>query len=285
MARIRALSAAVLLAAVFGIFAAAPAGAQGLGCASTIVVAVDGTSSVGLEHTVVTAHTDIAAANGADVRRIDYPGSIWPLGPYTFDQSVQMGVDATRAELAKIAAECPDSDVELIGHSQGATVVGDTLEQMTADGLDTSAYRAVLLSDSRNPAGIGARVPGIFPGYTMRGIRGDTGGVELVQVCRPRDPICDWPTVEELDRFVTLGADFAAHHTDYPPGYLDTVPPPAHGPVLPAVDVPELPALPPLPNLTEPYTPRPLGLYLPEWLRSALPAAVVDWVPPALPRP
>lgn len=261
---------------------AAPApAAAAVECAPEIVVGVDGTGVVGKPDSIVRAHTDAAAAAGARVYSVDYPGSVWPIGPYVLDQSVAMGVDATRQLLDELRTACPDSHVTGIGHSQGALVLGDAVEGMAADGLDTSDLTVVLLSDPRRIGGVAAVAPSPLPGYTFAGPRGGMGNADVVQVCRPFDPVCDFPPIAELWR---VPGGFARWHVDYPLGYGDepaaSVPAPTPAP---GIAWPPLPDLPPLPNLAEAYVERPLSLYVPVELRPYVPAAVLDFVPPPVP--
>lgn len=263
---------------------APPAGADTV-CAPEIVVGVDGTGAVGDPNSIVRQHTDAAAAAGAEVHMIDYPGAVWPLGPFVLDQSAAAGVDETRATITRLRADCPGSHLTVIGQSQGALVAGDAVESMALDGVDTSGMTVVLLSDPRRDGGVAALLPTPLPGYTFAGPRGDMGGADVVQVCRPNDPICDFPGLLELWR---VPGDFAAHHGDYPVGYYDEpaadpVPAPMPDVELPAIEWPALPELPPLPNLTDPYIERPLGLYVPDALKPFVPAPVLDYVPPPAP--
>lgn len=172
-----------------------------------VVIGVDGTGSVTDPNSIV----KVKAGPGALI--VDYPGSIFPVGLYSYDVSVRKGIDATKLLIYRTLAHNPDATVHLIGHSQGARVAGDAIAELHAEGLDTSFIEADLYADPRTP-GTGVEVALAWlriPGATFSGERGPFGGAQVRQHCTPGDPVCDWPTTGVLN-VPTL---FVAHHGNY----------------------------------------------------------------------
>lgn len=244
-------------------------------CTPTIDVAVDGTGSVN-------SPLSIAAQHAPNAIRIQYPGSIWPLGPYTYDQSVAMGVTETKRVVQEQHARCPGSTIRIVGHSQGARVAGDAISELAAEG-DTSYIQGELLSDPRHRGtGIEIMVPFGLPGNRFMGERNGFGNANVNQVCVAGDTICDFPNlVENPAKALDVIPGYLNLHGAYPIGVQNQVTAPA----APAstVTLPALPPLPPLPNLSEPYTPRPVSTYVPAEVHPFIPREVLDLVPPPLP--
>lgn len=244
-------------------------------CPETINVAVDGTDSVNQPNTVITRHAP-------DAIHIQYPGSIWPVGPYDYDQSVAMGVTETKLVVKEQHTRCPASTIRVVGHSQGSRVAGDAIEQLATEG-DVSYIHGELYSDPRHQGtGIEIMVPLGLPGNRFMGERRGYGNAEVNQVCFTGDPVCNFPDLtEDPVKAFDIISGYANVHSTYPSGtvnevHADPAPPPV-------VILPETPSLPPLPNFTEPYTPRPISLYIPTEVQAVLPQEVLDWTPPPLP--
>lgn len=165
-----------------------PQPVQAAPCAD-LVIGVDGTGSVGDPNSLVKAR----AGKGAWI--ISYPGSIFPLGEYTYDYSVRLGINETKRVIREYRALNPCATVHGIGHSQGSRVLGDAIEELYAEGMDTSFISAELLSDPRQPrTGVEVALQWLkVPGYQMRGERGPLGGANVTWKCNTADPICDWP--------------------------------------------------------------------------------------------
>lgn len=62
--------------------------------------------------------------SNSDVSReaVDYPAKLMP-----YDDSSQKGTEALTEQLTAYVNECPDSQVVLLGYSQGAHIIGDVL--------------------------------------------------------------------------------------------------------------------------------------------------------------
>lgn len=243
-------------------------------------------------------HLDQAAADGFRVESVDYPSSVWPVGPYTKDHSVTEGKAALRAAVDGYRAECPGGRVTVIGHSLGAEIAGD--EADIADDV-------VLYGDPRTPGGIYDALPGFVPGVSSPGRRENLPHV--TSVCHEWDVVCDAPSpLADPARFVqgVQGALTGWHY--YPPGEADQYAPgsetvvdlPAPNPLLPestptglptvhpAAPIPTwepgpLPSLQPvLPTLPE-YVPTPVREFIPDEVEHVLPPEVLDFAPPPLP--
>jgi predicted esterase len=65
----------------------------------------------------------VAAANaGAERLAVDYPAQLTP-----YDQSSSQKTAAVTALLTQLVSECPGSKIVLLGYSQGAHIMGDSL--------------------------------------------------------------------------------------------------------------------------------------------------------------
>ena len=185
-----------------------PTPAQAAPCAD-LVIGVDGTGSV-MDPNSLVKHR---AGPGAWI--INYPGAIWPIGAYTYDQSVAIGVRETKRVIREYRALNPCGTVFITGHSQGARVAGDAIAELYAEGMDTSFITAQLLSDPRQPVtGIEVALQWLrVPGYAMRGERSSFGGAQVEQICVPGDPICSWPT--SIPGLAGIVPNFARLHGAY----------------------------------------------------------------------
>jgi hypothetical protein len=116
-----------------------------------------------------------------------YPAS------FDYQRSKAQGVTALRAELSKTASACPGTQFVLIGYSQGADVIGDTLQSgnvPAADQIGAVAMFGDPAFNSREPFVTGsfrAGTNGIFPRRT-----GALGGFSdrIVSFCNRDDTFC-----------------------------------------------------------------------------------------------
>lgn len=113
--------------------AAPPAGPAG--CAELRVVTVRGTLEPQIGSLLLTPlGKRIAQESGrsATVTELEYPASMAP------DSAVR-GVENLTALLNTTAAACPDQQLVLLGYSQGARVIGNTLSARTAVTVQAAA--------------------------------------------------------------------------------------------------------------------------------------------------
>jgi hypothetical protein len=121
---------------------------------------------------------------------LNYPALAW-LGPLPIPQasylvSIEQGKNVLRETLESLSVRCSTSVVVLVGHSQGAQVIGDTLDSGTSPQLSATAKNminsVVLLGDSSYTNGqpinspksattgssLFPRKPGKFSSYVAR---------------------------------------------------------------------------------------------------------------------
>ncbi|WP_226351078.1 MULTISPECIES: cutinase family protein [unclassified Pseudonocardia] len=129
--------AAAVGIALAGVVAAPTAGAAPApptGCPQIETIAVRGsTEAQGGGSIAGPQASSIQSRSAQTVRTHDlvYPAS---LGNYA--SSVRQGVSALRSRLAATSAQCPSTRFVLIGYSQGAQVIGDTLAAGGVPGAD-----------------------------------------------------------------------------------------------------------------------------------------------------
>ncbi|SLG33771.1 PE-PPE domain [Mycobacteroides abscessus subsp. abscessus] len=249
-------------------------------------------------HTMMDAHLDQAAAEGARVESLDYTSSVWPTGPYTKDQSVAEGEQALAARIGAYRQECPGGHVKVIGHSLGAEVAGNQAHL---------ADEVVVYGDPRRPGGIYDAIPGIYPGTSNPDHREVAPNV--TSVCHEYDFVCDSPAPwSDPVRFGLGVQGFLTGWHGYAPGEGQDLGPgdhfvemPSPNPTIPQNTPTGLPPIEeplplptwepgPLPSIQdvnpiidaftpEPYAPTPIRDYVPEWVEPVLPPEVLDHVP------
>lgn len=172
------------------------------------------------------------AASGRTItaEAVQYPAAPVPLdggfrGWLGFLDSVEVGKDATAAQVKAFTEKCPDTKLVLAGYSQGAMVVHRNLYDL-AD--DPRVVAALLIADGdRLPAdttinmGSTATTPGVGMGVAQEhSFLASTNtsklppaiGARTVSVCDVGDPVCDY----DPDTTEVSAADIAIH-TAYAP--------------------------------------------------------------------
>lgn len=180
------LLAAALLAAGGAAVAASPA-ANAAACSDVDVVVARGTSEPGGLGIIVGDPVFSAIqrrASGATLtsHAVDYPASLSPTSP----------TDGNRALVEHVssqAEECPDQRFVLVGYSQGANVVGNSLG-ISSQGAAVGGPVVATI-----PAEVQPRVEAVLVfGYPLRKLgRGITGAFaeRTLDLCADRDTVCD----------------------------------------------------------------------------------------------
>lgn len=142
--------------------------------------------------------------DGYQVQYVNYPTSLWPLGPISYDDDVVLGKAATERAISSYQQRCPGKPVVVSGYSQGARVAGDVLSDVangrhdgapiSADGLSGELYSDPRRVGRPDGTGVENALIGLIPGLTMSGPRdGGFGDIPVKQVCNQGDGICDVP--------------------------------------------------------------------------------------------
>ena len=116
-----------------------------------------------------------------------YPAS------FNYTASKRQGVQALRDRLARTSAACPDISFVLIGYSQGADVIGDTLQAgnvPAADRIDAVAMFGDPAFNSREDFVTGNFRPGTNGIFPRRTGALDEFADEIVSFCNPDDTFC-----------------------------------------------------------------------------------------------
>ncbi|QRY63459.1 PE-PPE domain-containing protein [Gordonia sp. PDNC005] len=177
-------------------------------CGNGAAIVVAGTNAPRNGHGVPTGGvTGVGARylnSGYKVQYVDYPTSLWPLGPISYDDDVALGKAATQSAISEYQQRCPGKPVVVSGYSQGARVAGDVLSDVAngrqkGNQISRAGLSGELYSDPRrvgrpNSTGVENALIGFIPGLTMSGPRdGGFGDIPVKQVCTEGDGICDVP--------------------------------------------------------------------------------------------
>jgi cutinase len=139
------------------------------GCAEVEAIAIRGTTEQqggGIVAGPLAAALQDQLEQTVRTHDLVYPAS------FAYQQSKRQGVTALRARLQQTSAACPDTRFVLIGYSQGADVIGDTLASGTVPAADRIGAVAMFgdpAFNSREPFVTGsfrAGTNGIFPRRT-----------------------------------------------------------------------------------------------------------------------
>ncbi|PWW65392.1 cutinase family protein [Actinokineospora spheciospongiae] len=134
------IAAAAIL--VLTLTPAGEAAPQAVACAPLHVYAVRGSEEVGPFGNQIGPVVDELARlrpGGVSAQGNSYPAVIWELSwgrpdlAHTYAESVRDGVRRMQSDLAALRANCPGSDVAVIGYSQGSDVIRRTLASQKPD--------------------------------------------------------------------------------------------------------------------------------------------------------
>lgn len=173
-------------------------------CSDVRIIGVSGSGQTGYGEQVETVVSPLLrniadTGRSATARALDYPaisvsesfGLVLLNGEY--DESVQAGAQSLRLAIDEISTSCPDTQIVLVGYSQGAQVIKVAMENT----VPTARIAAVgLLADpTREPS-----QPGVLRLGGVIGLRGGSFGPILlpgylrpvtVDVCALEDSICE----------------------------------------------------------------------------------------------
>ena len=194
----------VLASALFLISAIVPVGAGEPGCSDVQIVGVRGSGQSGygeqVGDVVRTLERDIGASGrSVSAVALEYPaisisdsfGLVLLTGEY--DRSVAAGMAELRLTVDDVTDSCRETQIVLIGYSQGAQVIKQTMENTVPDARiasvvlladptrDPSQFGLTRLGDSENERG-GSFGAVALPGY-LRTV--------AVDVCVDADGICE----------------------------------------------------------------------------------------------
>ncbi len=185
--RASVLLATAVLAAGGAAVAASPA-AFAAACSDVDVVVARGTSEPGRLGIIVgdpvfsAIQREVSFGTSLSSHPVDYPAS-------TSSSSVTTGNRALVSHVTEQAEECPDQRFILVGYSQGANVVGNSLG-ISSQGAAVGGPVVATI-----PAAVRPRVEAVLVfGYPLRKLgRGITGEFEqrTLDICAPRDVVCD----------------------------------------------------------------------------------------------
>ncbi|GKT42945.1 acetylxylan esterase 2 [Colletotrichum spaethianum] len=133
---------------------------------------------------------------GSDIAAVDYPAELNPYQP-----SQKAGVTAMTKMVQDYAAACPQSQMVLMGYSQGAHVTADVLCGTSESGFQTTQPQAadvtdkiLLMGDPTHVNGQSfnqgtSQKDGRFPRQNTAGC--DAVASKMVSFCNTGDPYCD----------------------------------------------------------------------------------------------
>ncbi|UTT46801.1 cutinase family protein [Rhodococcus gordoniae] len=208
-------------------------------CPERYVLAVDGTRGFETLDSI-DPESPLAAISaryevpGTVVEHIRYPAVVVPMpgtgssddfdgidddGAVAYDRSKQIGHQRLRQTITVRHSTCPDSDLLILGYSQGASIAGDVLAEIAADGsVPPERISGILYSDPRDNRGVETLFPGpVVPGVTLGGARSDFGEIRVERVCIEGDAICDGRTPDDGKDWLRENVTgYFRLHTKYP---------------------------------------------------------------------
>lgn len=207
-----------------GLVAAGATAAAAPGCPSLYVVAIPGTWETGHEKSPgpgMLADVTDGLPRSAKVDYVSYAATAFPWEGDVYGRSKNEAVDNARGLIADMTARCGNTDVALVGYSQGAHAAGDLAAEI-GTGLGPIRPERIsgvgLISDPRRAAA-DIQVGSHAPGAGAAGPR--VGGFGWLSdrtrtVCIPNDLYC----ATAQDDFVTRFAGFLAQSSDANPANL-----------------------------------------------------------------
>lgn len=208
-------------------------------CPERYVLAVDGTRGLETLDSIdpESPLAEISArfeGPGTVVEHIRYPAVVVPMpgtgshddgdgidddGVVAYDRSKQIGHQRLRETITVRHATCPDAALLVLGYSQGASIAGDVLAEIAADGsVPSDRISGILYSDPRDTRGVETLFPGpVVPGVTLGGDRSDFGEIAVERICIEGDAVCDGRTPDDGKGWLRESVTgYLQLHTKYP---------------------------------------------------------------------
>jgi hypothetical protein len=208
-------------------------------CPDRYVLAVDGTKGFSTPDSIdpdspLAEISDRYRGPGTVVEHIRYPAVVVPMpstgssddgdgidddGAIAYDRSKQIGHQRLRETITARHHTCPDTDLLILGYSQGASIAGDVLAEVAADGsVPPDRISGILYSDPRDTRGVETLFPGpVVPGITLGGARSEFGQIPVHRICIEGDAVCDGRTPGDGEDWLEDNiTGYLELHTKYP---------------------------------------------------------------------
>ncbi|OJD21911.1 hypothetical protein ACJ73_06748 [Blastomyces percursus] len=179
----------------------------GTSCAAVTIITARGTSEDPGEGRLTTVASDIANGHENSERiALDYPAELFP-----YSVSLYRGIQALTGLLNTSASSCPETKIVLLGYSQGAHVIGNTLcgGAFAQRGIDQRIAKKVsaiiFMADPRHVPGksfdVGTSTRnGLLPRPDSESC--DEFASRMRSYCDRGDPVCDSGFKREVHRAV-----------------------------------------------------------------------------------
>ncbi|PGH07509.1 hypothetical protein GX51_01810 [Blastomyces parvus] len=176
-------------------------------CTAITIITARGTTEDPGEGRLTTVASDIANGHEDSERiALDYPADLFP-----YSVSLYKGIQALTGLLNTSASSCPETKVVLLGYSQGAHVIGNTLcggafaEQGIEPSIKEKVSAIIFMADPRHVAGKSfdagtATRNGLLPRPDSESC--DEFAPRMRSYCDSGDPVCDSGFDREVHRAV-----------------------------------------------------------------------------------
>ncbi|OJD15901.1 hypothetical protein AJ78_03880 [Emergomyces pasteurianus Ep9510] len=176
-------------------------------CSAITIISARGTTEDPGEGRLATIASDLANGHVNSERiPLDYPAYLFP-----YSVSLFRGIQELNGLLNTSVSSCPETKVVLLGYSQGAHVIGNTLcggafaEQGIDQRVGNKVAAIIFMADPRHVPGKSFNVgsstrSGLFPRPDSEAC--DVYASRMQSYCDSGDPVCDSGFVQEVHRAV-----------------------------------------------------------------------------------